>query len=220
MDHETAIRIQAAERYVLEEFSAEERAEFENHFFECMECADEVRSASILAANTRQVLGEERASESSAWERGRGRRSGRFWWPLLASAALNVALLAGFGLERLHSGVSQGAVEPQFYQTFGVPAASRGSVASMPVRAGSQFFGARFDLEPGQHFDTFEYQILDSQGASRSERWLKAPPDEGSDLELAVPVSSLAPGDYVLVLRGRQQSNATEISRAHFSIQR
>jgi hypothetical protein len=220
MDHETATRIQAAERYVLEEFSAEEKAEFEDHFFECTECADEVRSASILAANARQVLQEERARESSAWEGGRGRRSGRFWWPLLASAALNLALLAGFGLERLHSSVPQAAVEPQFYHTFGVPAASRGSVQSIPVRVGSQFFGARFDLTPGQHFDSFEYQILDSSGASKSNRWLKAPPDEGSDLELAVPVSSLAPGDYVLLLRGRQQSNTAEISRAHFSVQR
>lgn len=217
MDHETAVRIQAAERYVLEEFSPEERAEFEDHFFECPECADEIRSASILAANAREVLRQERESET-AWERGRVRR--RFWWPLLVSAALNLALLAGFGLERLHSGVSQGAVEPQFYHTFGVPAASRGTAPSIPVRAGSQFFGARFDLVPGQYFDSFEYQILDSSGASRSDRWLKAPPDEGSELELAVPVSSLKPGDYMLVLRGRQQSNAIEISRAHFSVQR
>lgn len=218
MDHETAIRIQAAERYVLEEFSAEERAEFENHFFECMECADEVRSASILAANTRQVLAEERARGTSAWEGGQVPR--RFWWPLLVSAALNLVLLAGFGLERLHSGVSRVALEPQFYHTFGVPAASRGNVTSIPVPSGSQFFGARFDLVPGEHFDTFEYQILDSHGASRSDRWLKAPPDEGSEMELAVPVYSLAPGDYVLVLRGRRQSNAIEISRAHFSVQR
>ena len=35
MDHDTAIRIQAAERYILEEFPPEERAEFEEHFFEC-----------------------------------------------------------------------------------------------------------------------------------------------------------------------------------------
>ena len=218
MDHETAIRIHAAERYVLEEFRPEERVEFEDHFFECPVCADEVRSASILAANAGQVLREERESESTAWERGRTGR--RFWWPLLVSATLNLALLAGFGLERLHSGVRQATVEPQFYHTFGVPAASRGSVQSIPVRGGSQFFGARFDLAPGQYFDKFEYQILDASGASRSDRWLKAPPDEGSELELAVPVSSLAPGEYVLVLRGRQHARATEISRAHFSVQR
>src|ERR1700730_4400894 len=44
MDHETAIRVQAAERYLLDEFSPEERTEFEDHFFGCSECADEVRA--------------------------------------------------------------------------------------------------------------------------------------------------------------------------------
>jgi hypothetical protein len=219
MDHETAIRIQAAERYLLDEFSAEERKEFEDHFFGCPECADEVRSASILAANAQSVLGEERERESAAWKRPAGRPSGRLWWPLVASAALNVALLAGLGFNRLHSGVPQTAFQPQFYRTFGVPAASRAASQSIPVPAGSQFFGARFDLMPGQHFDGFEYQIFDLSGASRSDRWLTAPPDEGSELELAVPVASLPPGEYVLVLRGKQQSQSVEISRARISIQ-
>ena len=220
MDHETAMRIQAAERYVLDEFSPEERAEFEDHYFGCAECGDEVRSASIFAANTRQVLQEERASESAAWARGADRPRWRLAWPLLASAALNLALLAGFGLERLHSSVPRATVEPQFYHTFGFAAVSRAAVPRFPVPAGSQFFGARFDLMPGQQFETFEYQILDASGASQSDRWLKAPPGEGSELELAVPVSSLAPGEYVLVMRGKQASNSVEIARAHFLIQR
>ena len=33
MDHETAVQLQAAERYVLDEFSPKERADFEEHFF-------------------------------------------------------------------------------------------------------------------------------------------------------------------------------------------
>ena len=57
MDHETAVQLQAAERYVLEEFSPKERADFEEHFFGCPGCADEVRSATILAANTTATNG-------------------------------------------------------------------------------------------------------------------------------------------------------------------
>src|SRR5260370_17013319 len=102
MDHETAVQLQAAERYVLEEFSPKERADFEEHFFGCPGCADEVRSATILAANTKVVLNETRAEEEharkSAAERA-GRWSGlRLFWPLTASAALNLALLGPFGL--------------------------------------------------------------------------------------------------------------------------
>jgi hypothetical protein len=220
MDHETAMRIQAAERYVLDEFSTEERTEFEEHYFGCVECADEVKSASILAANAGHVFREERAQALAAQERAAARGKRRMWWPLAVSAALNIALLAGFGLERLRSPDAGPGIEPQFYQEFGVPAASRGAEKTIPVPPRSRFFGARFDLMPGQHFDNFEFEIVDPSGGARSGRWLKAPPDEGSELELAVPVSSLAPGEYELVLRGEQHSQSVEISRVHLLIQR
>jgi hypothetical protein len=49
---------------------------------------------------------------------------------------------------------------------------------------------------------------------------LQAPPGNDSELELAVPVSSLTPGEYTLVLRGVQRGNPVEISRARLRIQR
>jgi hypothetical protein len=219
MDHETAIQDRAAERYVLDEFSPEERADFEEHFFGCPGCANEVRAATLLAANAKAVFNEESARQA-AWEPSPRRPRMRLFWPLAASAALNLALLAGIGLERLRLGdPPAGVIEPQFYHSFGVPAASRSAPQSFAVPPGSRFFGARFDLLPGQHFEGFEYQILDSTGASRSARSLPSPGGEDSGLELAVPVVSLEPGEYVLVVRGRQQTTSTEISRARFSIQ-
>jgi hypothetical protein len=219
MDHETAIRVQAAERYILDEFSPEERADFEEHFFGCPACADEVRSSTILAANARAVLTDEDAHRAA--QRSGGRTRFRFFWPLMASAALNLVLLAGYGLQRLRPGdPQQDAIEPQFFHSFGVPAASRSTLIHLAVPAGSRFFGARFDLMPGQRFESFEYQILDARGVARSQQSLRAPASDASELELAVPVPSLAPGEYVLVLRGRQQGKSVEISRAQFSIQR
>jgi len=225
MDHETAIRLQAAERYVLDEFSLEERVDYEEHFFDCPKCADEVRAATILAANTKIVLQdadlEEEHKRQTAGERSRGQRQWRLFWPLTASAALNLALLGVFGVERWRPADPTGnRIEPQFYHTFGVPAVSRAATSSFSLPAGSRFFGARFDLMPGQQFESFEYQILDSAGTSRSERSLPSPRGEDTEMELAVPVASLGPGEYVLVLRGARHGQSTEISRARFSIQR
>lgn len=225
MDHETAVQLQAAERYVLDEFSPEERADFEEHFFGCPGCADEVRSATILAANTKVVLKaaarEKIYTHKSAVERPSPRNRFRFFWPLTVSAALNFVLLAAFVLMRPHPADLAGSeIEPQFYRSYGVPAASRSAIPSFALPAGSRFFGARFDLMPGQSFESFEYQILDSAGTSRSGRSLASPGGENSELELAVPVASLGPGEYVLVLRGRQQGRLAEIARARFSIPR
>jgi hypothetical protein len=224
MDHETAVQLQAAERYVLDEFSPKERVDFEEHFFGCPGCADEVRSATILAANTKVVLKEavfeEQNERKGAAERAGRRNRLRLFWPLTASAALNLALLGAFAVERWYpADLPGGRIEPQFYRSFGVPAASRSAIISFSLPAGSRFFGARFDLMPGQHFESFEYQILDSAGTPRSGRSLPSPGGESSEMELAVPVASLGPGEYVLVLRGRQQGQSTEISRARFSIQ-
>jgi anti-sigma factor RsiW len=59
MDHEEAIKIRAAERYMLGELSPGERDDFEAHFFECAICGAEVRSADLFIENLRAVLAEE-----------------------------------------------------------------------------------------------------------------------------------------------------------------
>jgi len=218
MDHDTAIRIQAAERYILEEFPPEERAEFEEHFFECPECAEEVRSATIFAANATQALKEERAKQSATWERSASRPSRRFWWTLAASAALNLALLAGIGLERF--GTRDTAIQPQFYSTVAVAAASRGSQSAAQLPAGAQFFGVRFDLLPGQQFQSYAYQMLDAKGSVRDEKSLAAPGGESSELQFSVPIVSLESGQYVVVVLGKQSGNSTEIGRRAISVSR
>jgi anti-sigma factor RsiW len=60
VDHQSALNGSFTERYVLEELAAAEAAEFEEHFFECPMCAEDVRRASVLAANLKAVLREEK----------------------------------------------------------------------------------------------------------------------------------------------------------------
>ena len=66
MDHEIAIEIRAAERYCCGELTPEERDQFEEHFFLCRECAEEVRWEQIFAANAKAVLREQAAQPSGA----------------------------------------------------------------------------------------------------------------------------------------------------------
>jgi len=56
MAHDEAIRSQAAERYVAGELAPAERDAFEEHFFDCPECAEEVRWELVFAANARALL--------------------------------------------------------------------------------------------------------------------------------------------------------------------
>ena len=56
MDHYEALQLQAVEKYVLGELPPPLRNDFEEHFFECQECAQNVKAAAEFVDNVRAVL--------------------------------------------------------------------------------------------------------------------------------------------------------------------
>src|SRR5215468_1717617 len=95
MDHADAMRLKATERYLLNELEKIQLEEFEEHMFDCQECALDVQSASMFLEHTRNILAEPTpqavlppapATTASSW----------FRWlrPSLAVPAMAVLLLA------------------------------------------------------------------------------------------------------------------------------
>ncbi len=58
MDHLDAVRTRAAERYALKQMTPAEIEIFEEHFFSCAECAEEVRWISVFEQNAKRVVGK------------------------------------------------------------------------------------------------------------------------------------------------------------------
>lgn len=58
MEHPEAIRLMAAERYLLNELTPEQRQSFEEHFFECQECALEVQAGDAFVQHSKKIFGE------------------------------------------------------------------------------------------------------------------------------------------------------------------
>src|SRR4029077_11085385 len=75
MDHNEAVRLQAAEKYVLGEFPPDLRDEYEEHFFDCAECAVDVKaiaafvdvSRGVLRAEPENVAEKKAAPAGAAW---------------------------------------------------------------------------------------------------------------------------------------------------------
>src|SRR5437879_12000044 len=63
MDHNEAIRLQAAVKYVLGELSPVQRDEYEEHYFDCAECAVDIKALATFADTAREVLRQEKASQ-------------------------------------------------------------------------------------------------------------------------------------------------------------
>ena len=58
MDHEEAVREKATERYLLNELDPNQRDQFEEHLFDCQECALDVRAAAMFVEQSKTVLSE------------------------------------------------------------------------------------------------------------------------------------------------------------------
>jgi len=56
MNHSEAVRLQAAEKYVLGELSPALREEYEEHLFDCVACALDVKAVAAFLDNARDVL--------------------------------------------------------------------------------------------------------------------------------------------------------------------
>jgi len=93
MDHNFAIENRIAERYLLRDLTEAERADFEEHYFECPECAKYVGSGDEFVHLLQEIKQESSASgvqeieqESNSSDRRRCRRFAlRKWkiWSLL-----------------------------------------------------------------------------------------------------------------------------------------
>lgn len=59
MNHEEAIRNQAAASYLLGDLSPAERDAFEEHYFDCRECGDAIRAGAAMFAGGREVVQNE-----------------------------------------------------------------------------------------------------------------------------------------------------------------
>jgi Putative zinc-finger len=88
MEHQNAQETMAAERYLLNEMSEEENAAFEEHLFDCQECAADIRAGAAMMEAGREVAREAPVVQFKP-------KPSPTWFPRAAAAAIVTALLSG-----------------------------------------------------------------------------------------------------------------------------
>src|SRR5580704_15487996 len=58
MDHETVVRQKMTEKYLLKELDPAMRDEFEEHYFDCTDCAVDVRAGALFIDQSKVVLAQ------------------------------------------------------------------------------------------------------------------------------------------------------------------
>jgi hypothetical protein len=218
MDHRQAQSTNAVERYLLGEMNEPERFEFESHFFECEDCAGDVRAVHALAKGVRVVCAEEPVpvrehTPSSVSSARAAPRSGWFGWMTPAFAAGLAVVAAYQGLiiiPGLRSQTGSRAMAP-------VPlrAAARGDEQTVEILRDQPITLLQLDVNNADPGAPLTYEMT-GPGAARIASSTKAPP---LGLPLVVILNNTdfsGPGYWTLVLR---DNKGTEVSRYPFSVQ-
>jgi hypothetical protein len=200
MTHHQAVETMAAERYLLDEMTEIERYGFEEHFFECDECAETMRVGHQLRANAKDVFGAMPAVQPEV-ATGTGQR--RAWWapplrvaiPWAAAALLALALILPSG-GALAPAPGQGGLAQVFAPTPLRPA-SRGAVPEIVIPdQGSAALA--LDVNIGAPGDEITYTLSREQGDVVATDRTRVP-SAGVPLVIVVPADRLRPGGGFLV---------------------
>jgi hypothetical protein len=223
MDHTEALRLQAAEKYVLGELDANLRDQYEEHYFDCAACALDLQSAAAFAATSRQVFQEDASAALAAAAADRRAAAQptpapswiqRFRWAFIAVPAFAALVLATIVTYQDTVVIPQlkNAVTPAVSSLSATildlsPTGTRSSgdaPANQPpfeVRP-DQSFSVEFDFTPSATLSAYVCQLQDASGRVLLQVAVRA--DKANQrFSLAVPAGLLpAAGNYRIAFLG------------------
>ena len=209
MNHTQAIETLAAERYAMDEMSADERDRFETHFFDCLTCADAVRDTTVFIESGRKAIRESRTQKVS---RMRG-------VPGYAAAAMLSAVMGYQNLETIPRLVAN--QEPPIQVPYAVSiSASRAAVSIIPANRTSVLWTVVDDVDAGgTPYSKYAIQIRDAREVTRLEE--EIPGDQGKQtLPIMIGKNRLRPGQYTLIVEAFDAAGRrSEQARSSFIVE-
>lgn len=212
MDHNFALENHTAERYLMGELTETERDAYEEHFFCCTACAEEIKSASEFMESARRVIQDEVKSEvynhaarHSIWGSWLNWRS--MLQPFPAMACLLLILVGGFAgyqnfvtIPRLALGTPALVIPPEtavlaLTRAHGEPAKAP---AGKPLRL--RFVVPKPD-NPAASFGSYKADIVTDSNVKKYSFRISQQ-EAGSPVDVALRAAAWAPGKYFVVIRG------------------
>jgi hypothetical protein len=207
MDHRHAVETLALERYLLGEMPEPERDAFEEHFFSCVECAEDARAAGTMrdAVAGGMAGAVKQPSGKVVHMPAPRRRLVSIVVPWAAAASL--ALVAGYQGLVMRSGLKPLAA-PIVLSPVTLRPASRGEEPVVFASAGAMITLA-VDLGGGVMNGDIAYEIDQVDGATIAADHVSAPKD-GAPLLLVAPAALFQPGrHYVLLVKNSENVRLT-----------
>jgi hypothetical protein len=239
MEHQRAVQNLAVESYLLGDMSPQERDAFEEHFFECRLCGEDVRAAAKFMEEARKILGEDAGaddrlrtgrplpgSSQTTQKPGGGRTPGWLVWlkPQFAAPALAVLLLL-VGLQSLRiipdlRRQLEEAGAPQVVTSVVLRRAVRGDSTKLAAPAGATV-ALTLDLpEPPAKATPLQF-IIESADGKEALRVSGIAPEPGTSVNLIIPHLDFPSGTYIVVaeLTAKSGTHGQELGRFPFHLE-
>lgn len=219
MDHSEAVRLMAPERYLLGELSPEMRDAFEEHFFECEECALDLRAGAVFVHEAKLQLAASPAMPAAAPANPAPRKHvwSSWWKPAFAIPAF-AALLLVVGYQNLATipSLRSAARQPRLAPWAALHVGTRDG-APLPVVADRKSGAVLLIEVPATlEYTSFAFALQDPQGKPFWTDAIAAPATEGGQqaLSLLIPGIGLQQGSYTLTISGiTPQGSRTPLDR-------
>ena len=223
MDHSEALRLKATERYLLNELDPEQLDQFEEHMFDCPECAVDVRATAMFVEQSKTILSEAQGPAPVKIP-GKPTKGWMRWLRPTYAVPLMTALLLVIGYQnlisypRLRHALSSPQVLPWASLNVGTMG-SGGPEITVPQGKGFLLF-VRIPPEPA-----VKKYVANLYSPSGELGWSLTIPvnidkDQTQDQwPVQVPGTHWAPGTYSLVVQGTTTAGETkEVGRTSFDL--
>lgn len=222
MDHSEAVRQKATEKYLLDELDPDLRDEFEEHLFDCQDCALDVRAAAMFVEQSKVILAEPDIQPAVKEPARAAEKPGWFTWlrPAFAVPVLAV-LLAIIGYQNFVSypKLMRAANEPQVGPWASVNVSTRGSETTVLKAHSGEGFGLLVNFPPQDEFASYIVDLYNPAGKLEWSGPISAAA-AGENRQIYIPGRNRLSGTYTLVVRGIDPAGQSkEISRHPIDLQ-
>jgi len=222
MNHDEALRQKATEKYLLDELDPEVKDQFEEHLFDCQDCALDVRAAAMFVEQTKVVLSAPAVTSPVRVPAAAPARAGWLAWfrPAFAVPVLAL-LLAVVGYQNLvtYPHLMQAANSPQVVPWASVNVDTRGTATTVIKTRPGQGFSLLVNLPPEDGFASYAADLYNpAQKLEWSGAISTAAGEQGR--QIYIPGRNRQAGTYTLVVHGiTTAGESKEISRLPIDLQ-
>lgn len=223
MNHREAMQLMAVEKYVLNELPPQLRDDFEEHYFDCQECAADVRATVAFLDAAKKELQSASVSGRAPDAAGPARRVHWLWRPAflvpaLVASLLFIAFQNAVLYPRLHQKAAQFSV-PEVLPSLSLAGSnSRGGQVPALAMHARQPFLLFLDIPTQERFSTYTCTLYSPSGKLAGRVQVSA--EQAKDtISIRIPAADGMDGKYSMLIQGNPGSShsGTSVDLARYS---